>query len=55
MGPFTMFYTYDWVKDKTSIMYRVSNTPKWPVIWAVAAFSTYLGAVFSYPFAHTCR
>lgn len=36
-------------------MYRVSNTPKWPTIWACAAISTYLAAVFTYPFAHAVR
>lgn len=55
MGPFTAFYSFDWLKDKSSIIYRTSNTPKWPTIWICAAISTYLGAVFSYPFAHTAR
>ena len=55
LGPFTSFYTFDWLKDKTSIIYRTTNSPQWPTIWICAAFSTFLGAVFSYPFAHTAR
>lgn len=55
MGPFTAFYSFDWLKDKTSIVYRVSNTPKWPTIWACAGIASYLACAFTYPFYHTTR
>lgn len=55
VGPFTSFYIFDWLKDKTSIVYRTSNTPQWPTIWICASIATYFGTVFSYPFAHTAR
>lgn len=55
LGPFTAFYTFDWLKDKLSVMWRTSNIPSWPILAIVAGFSAYLGAVFSYPFAHTVR
>lgn len=55
LGPFTAFYSFDWLKDKTSIFFRVSNTPKWPTIWACAGISAYLAAIFTYPFVHTAR
>jgi len=43
------------LKDKTSIAFRVSNTPKWPTIWICAGFSAYLATVFTYPFVHTSK
>ena len=55
LGPFTAFYSFDWLKDKASVMWRTSNTPKWPTVWICAGISTYLAAVFTYPFVHTAR
>lgn len=55
LGPFTAFYCYDWMIDKCSILWRVAGMPVLPVVLFCASFGTYLGAVFSYPFAHTSR
>ena len=55
LGPFTAFYSYDWLKDKASVLWRTSSSPMFPVQAVLAAFSTYLGAVFAYPFAHSTR
>jgi solute carrier family 25 oxoglutarate transporter 11 len=55
LGPFTSFYSYDWLKDKLSVLWRISNTPSQPVQVFCAAVATYLGAVFTYPFAHVAR
>jgi hypothetical protein len=55
IGPFTAFYTYDWVIDKISILWRVTNFPVLPCVLFAASLGTYLGAVFTYPFAHTAR
>ena len=41
--------------DKLSILWRVANLPVLPVVLACATFGTYLGAAFTYPFAHTAR
>lgn len=54
-GPFTAFYSYDWLVDKLSVIWRTSNTPMWPVKWWCAGFSAWLGAVFSYPFVHAVK
>lgn len=54
-GPFTAFYSYDWLVDKLSVIWRTSNTPIFPVKLFCAGFATYLGAVFSYPFAHAVK
>jgi len=48
-----MFYTFDFIKDKGSWMWRVGDTPYWPAKVAFAAFSSYLACVFSYPWAVT--
>lgn len=53
--PFTAFFSYDWLVDKLSVIWRTSNTPMWPVKLFCAGFSTWLGAVFSYPFAVAIR
>lgn len=55
MGPFTAFFCYDFMIDKLSILWRVANLPVLPVVLACATFGTYLGAAFTYPFAHTAR
>ena len=54
-GPFTAFYCYDWLIDKLSFFWRLGNYPILPVSMGCAAFGTYLGAVFTYPFALTAR
>jgi solute carrier family 25 (mitochondrial oxoglutarate transporter), member 11 len=43
------------MKDKLSVLWRTSNTPMWPILAICAGFGTYLGAVFTYPFAVTAR
>ena len=50
MGPFTAFYSYDWLRDKLSVIWRSSDFPMLPVKASAAALSTYLAAVFTYPF-----
>lgn len=52
LGPFTLFYTYDWLLDKTSWSHRIGDMPQLPVKMILAAFSTYLAAVFTYPFSN---
>ena len=51
LGPFTLFYTYDFLKDKMSWMQRVGNMPLLPTNMFNATIATYLAAVFTYPFA----
>ncbi len=55
LGPFTLFYTYDWLKDKMSWMHRVGNMPILPTNIFNATIATYLAAVFVYPFAVVSR
>ena len=55
LGPFTAFYSYDWLIDKLSIIWRTSNNPVLPVKLFAATFATWLGVNFSYPFAHAVR
>jgi solute carrier family 25 (mitochondrial oxoglutarate transporter), member 11 len=55
LGPFTLFYSYDWLKDKTSWAMRVGNMPELPVRIFNAVVATYLATVFTYPFAVTAR
>ena len=55
VGPFTAFFCYDWLIDKLSVMWRVSSMPVLPIALFCAAFGTYLGAAFTYPFAVTSR
>jgi hypothetical protein len=43
------------MKDKLSVLWRTSNTPMWPILAFCAGFGTYLGAIFTYPFAVTAR
>ena len=55
LGPFTLFYSYDWLKDKLSWMQRVGNMPVLPTNVFNASIATYLACVFTYPFAVTAR
>lgn len=55
LTPFTAFYSYDWLVDKMSVIWRVSNSPAIPVKLFCATLSSYLAAVFSYPFVVTAR
>jgi hypothetical protein len=55
MGPFTYLYTYDWFIDKLSFFWRVAGMPVLPTVIFCAAFSTYVAAVFTYPFAVVSR
>ena len=55
LGPFTAFYSYDWLIDKLSIIWRTTNNPILPVKLFAASFATWLGVNFSYPFAHAVR
>jgi hypothetical protein len=41
--------------DKVSVLWRATNMPVLPLVLFSATFGTYLGAVFTYPFAHTVR
>ncbi len=55
LSTFTLFYTYDWLKDKLSWMWRANEVPYQPVAYVCGAFATYLAAVFTYPFYHVSR
>jgi solute carrier family 25 (mitochondrial oxoglutarate transporter), member 11 len=52
---FTLFYTYDFLKDKCSWLWRIMDTPYLPSRMFLAAFSSYLACVFSYPWAVMTR
>lgn len=52
---FTMFYTYDFLKDKLSFIWRVGQVPYEPVKWFNVLFSTYLACAFSYPWNNVVR
>jgi hypothetical protein len=54
-APFTAFYSYDWLVDKMSVLWRTSNTPAFPVKVILAGIASYLGTTFSYPFVHAVR
>lgn len=51
LGPFTAFFSYDWLIDKMSVMWRTTDNPILPIKMFCAGFASYLGAVFAYPFA----
>lgn len=52
----TMFYTYDWLKDKFgAATYRISDFPLPIVKTLISGLSIYLACAFSYPFAVTIR
>jgi len=50
-----MFYTYDFVKDKASWIWRVGDVPYLPCKMSIAAFSSYLTCVLTYPWAVMAR
>lgn len=50
MQTFTLFYTFDFVKDKTNLLWREVGIPYYPCKLVNAALSTYFAMVFSYPF-----
>lgn len=54
-GPFTAFFCFDFLIDKVSVLWRTTNMPVLPLVLSCALFGTYLGAVFTYPFAVTAR
>lgn len=54
-APFTAFYSYDWLVDKLSVIWRTSNTPAMPVKVFCAGLASYLGAAFSHPFVCTVK
>ena len=46
---FVLFYSYDWLKDKLSVMYRTSNYPREIPLMFSALVSTMITAVMTYP------
>lgn len=55
LGPFTAFYSYDWLKDKLSVLWRTNSSPMFPVQLFLGVLCAYMGVVFAYPFAHMTR
>lgn len=55
LSTLTMFYTYDFLKDKCSFMWRVGDMPFPPVKAFLIGFSAWISLVFSYPFAETAK
>jgi len=55
LTPFTAFFSYDWLVDKLSVIWRTTNTPTWPIKFFCAGLSSYLATVFSYPFVHAVK
>lgn len=51
----TLFYCFDFIKDKSSWMWRVGEVPYLPCKIVNAAFTSYLACAFTYPFAVTAR
>jgi len=45
----TLLFTFDFLKDKTSFIWRVGEVPYFPCKVAIAGISTYLALIFSYP------
>jgi hypothetical protein len=54
-GTLTLFFTFDFLKDKLSFMWRVSEIPYFPVKIFMLTFSTYFACIFSYPWAVTIK
>lgn len=52
---FTLFYTFDFIRDKFSWIWRVGEVPYTPTSIAMMTFSSWLACVFSYPWAVTAR
>lgn len=55
LGPFTLFYSYDWLIDKLSVLWRTSNNPMLPIKALTAAFVTWIATFATYPFVHSVR
>lgn len=55
VGPFIMLFVYDWSIDKLSVLWRIASMPVLPIVTFTALFSTYLGALVTYPFAVKAR
>lgn len=55
LSTFTLFYTYDWLKDKMSFCWRVGGMPYEPVKAFNIFVSSYLALIFTYPFAVTAK
>lgn len=55
MGPFTSFLTFDWVIDKFSIMWRISDVPRWWLAFIAASMSTTLATFFVYPMSNASK
>jgi hypothetical protein len=51
----TAFFMYDFFIDKFSVLWRNTSFPVLPLVTFAAAMGTYVGAVFTYPFAVTAR
>ena len=49
----TLFYSFDFLKDKVSWAWRVGDMSYVPCRFVIAGFSAYLACVFSYPWAVT--
>ena len=54
-GPFTAFYTYDWVQDKLSVIPRQTTFPWLPIKLFSATVAVWLAAVLTFPYAYTAR
>lgn len=52
---FTLFYSFDFMKDKMSFTWRVGEMPYEPVKAVLITISAYLASIFSYPFGVTIR
>jgi len=55
LGFFTLFLTFDWLIDKFSVMWRISDVPRYLLAAIAAGFSATLTSVFIYPFSNTTR
>jgi solute carrier family 25 oxoglutarate transporter 11 len=55
LGFGTLFLTFDWLIDKLSVMWRISDVPRYLLAAMSAGFSCTLTAFFVYPFSNTVR
>ena len=55
LAPFTAFFSYDWLVDKLSVIWRTTDNPTMPVKYFCAGLSSYLACVFTYPFLFTAK
>lgn len=51
----TLFYTFDFCKDKLSFLWRSADIPYEPCKVVMGGLCTYLACVFSYPWGVTVR